>query len=210
MTFVGQGTVLSGVSPARSSASAPATLNVEPGAYWPRVAVDRPSPFGPLAAASTSPVEGRIATRAAFPATGARIASAAAWSGTSRVVCSGAPATGSAWKSCRVTGPAVPTTVSPGVPRSCASYCRWRPESPVRSPATTAPPDPSTISLVACPTCPRIGRANSRVGASGSMPSTVLTPGIWRSVPTSYAGSSCRTVIASTNAFGPAAATFAA
>ena len=46
-----------------------ATLNVDPGAYRPTVAVDSPPPPGPLAAASTSPDDGRIATIALAGAT---------------------------------------------------------------------------------------------------------------------------------------------
>ena len=61
---------LSAVRPDRSSASAVTTLNVEPGANCPSVAVDIPSPPMPLAAASTSPVDGRIATTALAGAIG--------------------------------------------------------------------------------------------------------------------------------------------
>jgi len=67
----------SGVIPDRSSARALASLKVDPGAYLPIVAVDSPLPPGPLAATSTSPVEGRIATIALAGTTPARIPSAA-------------------------------------------------------------------------------------------------------------------------------------
>src|SRR6478735_11495198 len=80
-TVSGHVTSLSGASPDRSRAKAEATLNVEPGANWPSVAVDIPSPPAPLAAASTSPVDGRIATIALAGPTFASTSSAAFCSG---------------------------------------------------------------------------------------------------------------------------------
>ena len=95
VTVAGQVVSLSAVIPDRRSASADATLNVEPGANWPRVAVDIPSPPAPLAAASTSPVDGRMATTALAGATVATTDSAAFCSPTSSVVVSGVPGVGS-------------------------------------------------------------------------------------------------------------------
>ncbi len=64
VVVVVQGTRVCGVIPLRRSASAVTVLKVEPGAYWPRVAVEVPSLPGPLAAARTWPSDGRIATTA--------------------------------------------------------------------------------------------------------------------------------------------------
>ena len=82
---------------------------------------------------------------------------------------------------------------------------------PTWSPATTVPPDSSTISLVASPTDPMIGRAKSRVGPSIWSSSIGSAPGIantsrFRGRPASVV----RKTMASTNARGPAAATLAA
>ena len=210
MVVDGQLSGLSGVIPERSSASDVTTLNVDPGAYVPSVAVDSPSPPGPLAAASTSPVDGRNATMALAGTTGASSSSADCWRATSSVSASGSPARGSRWNSTRFTGPAEAVMVSPGLPRNCSSYCFCNPLSPARSPATMAPSEPSTISAVAGPTAPSSGLAKVRVGASGSVSGTAFTPCSALNVATSYAGSPTRTTIASTKAFSPAAATRAA
>ena len=102
-------------------------------------------------------------------------------------------------------------TWTPGVPRRVLSYRFCSPDRPTSSPATTAPSESSTISLVACPTVPRMGRAKSRVGASicslwiGSAPLIANTSEL-----AGRASSVSRYVIASTNASSPAAATFLA
>jgi hypothetical protein len=107
------------VSPARSSASEDTILKVDPGAARPVVAI-APVAVGLLAAATTSPVEGRIATRVAGTVDPARASSAASWASRSRVTVSDLPGIGSCEKSVRET--AVPLLVPvalifmPGVP----------------------------------------------------------------------------------------------
>ena len=64
VTVRGQVIEESGVSPARSNASAATTLNVDPGAARPIVASDWPLLPSPFAAATMAPVEGRMATSA--------------------------------------------------------------------------------------------------------------------------------------------------
>ncbi len=74
-----------GVRPRRSSARLLTLLNVEPGAYWPKVARFWPPLPGPLAAARIAPSLGRIATRALAGPTSASSVSASDCSSSSRV-----------------------------------------------------------------------------------------------------------------------------
>ena len=79
--------------PDRNSASDVTTLNVEPGAYWPKVAVFRPLLPGPLAAARIAPSDGRIATTALAGPVSASADSALVCRSMSSVVASASPGT---------------------------------------------------------------------------------------------------------------------
>jgi hypothetical protein len=78
---------------------------------------------------------------------------------------------------------------------------------PTVSPATTLPSDFSTISAVASPTTPRIGRAKVEVGASMRSSCTRWTPGASTARAALSCGLPTRAVSASTNARGPAFST---
>ncbi len=80
------------------------------------------------------------------------------------------------------------------------------------SPASSFPPDFATCSAFTSPTRPSTGAAHVRVGPSTCSRGTTsepVTASIFAREPVS-AGSSARSVIASTNALAPAALTFAA
>ena len=98
-----------------------AILNVEPGAYCPTVAVLMPAPPGPLAAASTEPVEACSITMALADGTSASRSSAYSCNAESRVSAKSVPRTGA--DSLSTTSPDVPViiTVVAGAPRNCAS-----------------------------------------------------------------------------------------
>src|SRR6185312_6456507 len=85
--------------PARSRARLVATLNVDPGGYWPTVAADWPLLRGPLATARTAPVDGRIATRALAGLVSARVFSASFCRPTFIVSFRSRPSTGWTWNS---------------------------------------------------------------------------------------------------------------
>lgn len=74
------------VSPARNNAKDVTILKVDPGAACPVVASGSPLVAGEFAAATISPVDGRIATRLAEPASPASVASAASCACRSSVV----------------------------------------------------------------------------------------------------------------------------
>ena len=157
------------------------------------------------------PVEGRIATTALAGPTPASAASAWVCSRGSSVVRSGSPLASSVLNSSRSSEPSSPPTAEttiPGVPASCSSYRACRPDSPTSSPGWIAPSDFFTISAVAGPTRPRIGAANSRVGASGTSPPSATAPLIpLSSAPLTEPASASRSTSASMNALGPAALT---
>ena len=170
----------------------------------------RPSVPGPFAATRMSPVDGRIATRALDGPTPESSRSAACCSRWSSVSRTGRPGRASSANSSR-SPPSGSTafTTTPGVPRSWSSYRACRPESPASSPIWYLSGLSSIISAVTSPTVPRIGAANSRVGASGRVSLTTMAPGMAErcSGSTSAGTSSRRNTIASTNASGPAAST---
>ena len=171
---------VSGVSPARSSASDETDLNVDPGAYCPYVAMFRPPVPGPLAAARISPVDGRIATSADAGPTFASACSAATCIRSSIVSCSGCPSTASTRNSSRVL-PSEPDRVDGLAGRAAQLLVvpLLEPGQPATSP-TWKSGFSSIISAVTSPTEPRIGAANPLVGASGSSAAMTAPPLIRR------------------------------
>ena len=131
----GHETVVSGVTPARSSARLLTALNVEPGAYCPYVARFCPPLPGPLAAARIAPSLGRIATIALAGPTPASSRSASVWRRGFMVSASGLPGAASELNSSfAVPSSSIDWTSTPDVPRSCSSYLACRPERPAWSP----------------------------------------------------------------------------
>src|SRR5262249_30304475 len=120
--LAGQVAGLDGVTPCSSRSAVVTTLKVDPGGYWP-VSAMLGDWLGGLTAATTSPVEARMATSAAGWATALRACSPALWSAGSRVVCTGAPGLPLKLASVDTTFPAPSTTwmLPPGRPANSRS-----------------------------------------------------------------------------------------
>src|SRR5438128_4430299 len=87
----GQVAGLAGVSPCSRRSAVVTTLNVDPGGYWPVSAISGDWLLGLLTAATTSPVDARMATSAAGWGTPLSACSPAPWRVGSMVVCRGVP-----------------------------------------------------------------------------------------------------------------------